>query len=110
MNEEHFYEIADVLTEYLETKKMFVPNPKRMKEVNTATEMACRLFPEAEINLKDDPLQMGAIILEIEDCFIVVREIEKFVKLIGKANNFDIFSGDDGVRLSILFANALIRI
>lgn len=106
----NFDNFADILTEYLKTQKIFIQNPQRMSEVNAATEMACRLFPEAEINLVDDPLQMGAIILEIEDCFVTVREIEKFIELIGKANNFDILNGEDNVKLSILFDGVLTRI
>lgn len=110
MSEEHFYDFAELLTEYLETQKIFVPNFQRMKEVNTATEMAYKLFPKADISLKDDPLQMGAIILEIKDCVIVVRETEKFTKLISKANNFDILCSGEDIKLSILFDNALIKI
>ena len=110
MNEEEFMNFTDALTQYLKTEKIFVQNPVRMAEVNTATEMACKLFPEATINLMDDPLQMGAVILEIEDCFITVREMEKFIQMISGATNFDIFSSDDSIRLSILFDEALIRI
>lgn len=100
----------DILAEHLKTQKMFAPNPKRIAEINAATEMACRLFPKANINLVDDPLQMGAIILTIEDCIINVREINKFVELIGKANNFDILCKDEDIKLSILFDKALIKI
>ena len=110
MNEEEFYGFTDLLGEYLKMQKVFIKNPHRMKEVNAATEMACQLFPEAEISLKDDPLQMGAIILTINDCFIVVREMDKFIKMISKADNFDIFCNDDEIQLSILFSNALIKV
>ena len=101
---------VNVLNEYLNSQKMFVQNPKRIAEINAATEMACRLFPKADINLVDDPLQMGAIILTIEDCFITVREVKKFIELIGKANNFDILSNGEDIKLSILFDDALIKI
>ena len=110
MSEKHFYDFVDLLTDYLGTQKLFVPNWTKMAEVNAATETACRLFPNAEINIKDDPLQMGAVILEIRDCFITVREIERFIKLIRKANNFEIMCDADEVRLSILFDKALIKI
>lgn len=103
-------DFIEVLTEYLNSKKIFVPNPKRIEEVNAATEMAFKLFPKANINLMDDPLQMGAIILTIEDCLITVREVNKFVELIGKSNNFDILTNGEDIKLSILFDNALIKI
>ena len=103
-------DFIDALNEYLSTQKAFIQNPKRIAEVNAATEMAYKLFPKAKISLEDDPLQMGAIILTIEDCFITVREVKKFVELIGKANNFDIISNEEDIKLSILFDNALIKI
>ena len=111
MNDEQFNNLAGLLTEYLEMQKVFVQNPQRMEDVSYATEMACRLFPDAQISIEDDPLQMGAVILRIEDFDIVVRETEDFYGIIDKANNFDIYPvGDEKVRIDILFANALIRI
>ena len=100
----------ELLDEYLNSQKMFVQNPKRIAEVNAATEVACRIFPKADINLIDDPLQMGAVILTIEDCFMTVREVKKFIRIIDKANNFDIMCNGETVKLSVLFANALIKI
>ena len=111
MNEENFSKFAAIVEEYLETQKVFVQNPQRMQEVNAATEMACRLFPEANIEICDDPLQMGAVILSIEDFGIVVREPEIFSALISKADNFEVYhETEDVVRLSILFRGALVRI
>ena len=111
MNEEEFNNLAAILAEYLETQKVFVQNPKRIEDVNAATETACRLFPEARIEIEDDPLQMGSLILSIEDFELTVRETDKFVELISKADNFEIFHcGGDEVRLAILFRNALVRI
>ena len=109
--EEEFKNFAAILTEYLETQKVFVQNPQRIQEVNASTEIACRLFPEAIIEIKDDPMQMGAVVLSIEDFELTVRETEEFVALISKANNFEIYHcGDDMVRMEVLFRNALIRI
>lgn len=111
MNEEDFMNFANILTEYLETQKIFIQNPQRMLDVNTATEMACRLFPESKISIEDDPLQMGAVILRIEDFDIVVRETEMFCDVVGKADNFDIYPiGDEKLRADILFNHALMRI
>ena len=111
MNEEDFNNFAELLTKYLETQKVFVQNPQRMEEVNAATETACRLFSEAQITIEDDPLQMGAVILRIEDFDIVVRETKSFCNIIDKADNFDIYPiGDEKIRVDILFSNALIRI
>lgn len=108
MNDEEF---MDVLNNYLKMQKTFIQNPKRIKDVNTATEIACRLFPKADISIEDDPLHMGAVILTIKDCFLTVRETKKFIRMVEKANNFEVlYDADDNVKLSILFGNALIKI
>lgn len=108
MNEKQF---LDTMTEYLESQKVFIQNPQRMKDVSSAYELAQRLFPDSKIELKDDPIQMGAIFLCVEDFDISVRETEIFSKLISKADNFEIYAtGDENVRISIMFSNALIRI
>lgn len=111
MNEENLTNFVDLLTKYLETQKVFVQNPQRMAEVNAATETACRLFPDSQITIEDDPIQMGAVILRIEDFDIVVRETEAFCDIVDKADNFDIYPvGDEKVRADILFNRALILI
>ena len=111
MNEKEFMHFADALTKYLEMQKIFIQNPLRMAEVNAATEIACRLFPEANINIEDDPLQMGAVILSIEDFDLAVRETAQFTEMVSKADNFEIYAVDDeNVKLAILFNGALTRI
>ena len=111
MNEEEFLSFAELLSEYLGREKVFIKNPARISDVEDAGEIAREIFPFATISLKDDPLQMGALILCIEDIDIAVREIESFKSLIGKANNFEVCPiGDDRVRLSVLFNKALIHL
>lgn len=101
----------EVLKQYLATEKVFIANPERMLDVNRATEMAEYLFPEATITIEDDPLQTGAIILCIEDFDLTVRETKRFNKVIGRADNFEIYPTDNGnVKLAIVFQNALTRI
>lgn len=111
MNDEEFMQFASAVRQYLEIPKAFIQNPQRMVEVNAATEIACKLFPEANIALEDDPLQMGAIILIVEDFDITVRETELFTELVSKADNFEVYATDDEkVKLAIMFNNALARI
>ena len=111
MNNEEFNGLANIIAEYLAMQKVFIQNPLRMKEVNDATEMACKLFPEANITLEDDPMQMGAVFLCIEDFDITVRETKEFAEIIRKADNFEIFPTDEeNIRISIMFDNALTRI
>ena len=111
MNEDAFMQFADALTQYLETQKVFIPNTKRLRDVNEAMEMAKRLFPDAKITIKDDSLQMGSLILCIEDFDLTVRETKLFDGLVGKASNFEIYSvGDENVKIAILFNHALTRI
>ncbi len=106
-----FQKFARILKRHLETQKVFIPNPQRMRDVNHATEMAQQLFPEAKITIEDDPLQLGALILCIEDFDLAVRETELFDELVGKADNFEIYSvGNENVKIAILFNHALTRI
>lgn len=114
MNDEQFMELMGDLKNYLEAEKVFIQNPIRYAEVRRATEIAKELFKEYDISIKDDPLQMGALILCIEGYDVMVRgerEIKLFTELISKANNFEIYPvGDEKIKFSILFADAFTRI
>ena len=114
MNDAEFITLMDDLKKYLEEEKAFIKNPTRFAEVERATEIAKELFTEATISINDDPLQMGSLVVRIESFDIVVRgerEIKLFYELISKANNFEVYSTDNGnVRLAIMFRGALTRI
>ena len=114
MNEAEFHGILDQLSEYLTANKTFIPNPFRETELKNALTTARELFPNAKIELKDDPLQMGAMILRIEDFEIGAtgeREINLFSELIKHADNFEIYPiDDDNVRCAIVFQNVMVRI
>lgn len=113
MDEKELFNLMNELTEYLQREKVFIKNPVRFAEVEQATEIAEKLFSESKISIEDDPIQMGALILRIEGFDILVRgkrEIELFQQLIDKADNFEIYAVDEGIRFSILFANALTRL
>lgn len=114
MNEEEFMSLADKIDKYIKENKVFVQDLNRTREIKTATEIASQLFPNAKVYIADDPLQMGALILCIEDFDIVVRgvtEIDLFKSMVGKADNFEIYSiGDERVKVAILFNKVLRRI
>lgn len=111
MNEEKFMDMIDELSKYLSKPKVFIQDPARMADVMHAMETAKYLFPEAKITIEDDPIQMGALILCIEDFDLAVREIESFSDMISKADNFEIFHiGEENVKLAILFNGVLNRI
>lgn len=114
MNDKEFMDLMSDLQEYLAREKVFIQNPVRYAEIQHATEIAKELLKDYDISIKDDPLQMGALILCIEGYDIMVqgeREIKLFTELISKANNFEIYPiGDERIKFSILFANALTRI
>ena len=111
---EHFFKTVQELKEYLQKDKVFIDNPARLADVQHATEIANELFGDMNIWIKEDPIQMGALILCIEGFDIIVRgerEIELFYELIDKANNFEIYATEEGnIRCSILFNKAKIRI
>ena len=113
LNDEEFMQLMDGLEAYLAVPKTFVPNPKRIADVKAATEIAKQLFPEAKISVINDPLQIGASILHIEDYSIsaVDTEIPLFSEMISKATNFDFYvKGNEIGVLSIVFNDAFVRV
>lgn len=114
MNDKEFMDLMSDLQEYLAREKAFIQNPVRYAEVQHATEIAKELFKDYNIAIKDDPIQMGALILCIEGFDIMVqgeREIKLFTELISKASNFEIYPiGDERIKFSIVFADVLARI
>ena len=114
MNDREFIRVANAIGKYLDEKKVFVRNPARLADVERATEIAGELFSDMKIRIKDDPLQMGALILCIEGFDVTVRgerEIKLFTELISKADNFEIYPvGDESLKFSILFNGALTRV
>ena len=114
MNDAEFLSFLDQIGKYLESDKTFVENPFRVTEIKRAAEIVAELFPEAQKEFQDDPLQMGAMILHIEDFDLDVsgeREINLFSELIKIADNWEIYPRDNGnVCLSAVFQKALIRI
>ena len=114
---EEDYEVLEMmrgLEDYLEMEKVFIPNAQRCQEVCTAFNKAKQLFDDADISVTQDPLQMGALILGVNDVQIEItgtEQIIKFMEMISVADNFIVYSvSEDKVRLAITFQNALIRL
>ena len=113
LSNEDFMGLMDELAEYLKKEKVFIQNPVRYTEVQRAASIAKELFKDYSISIKDDPIQMGALILCISGFDITIQgeeEIALFTELISKANNFEIYPVGEKVKFSILFANVLKRI
>lgn len=114
MDDKEFKSIAAGLHKYFLLEKVFIKNPVRLSEVEEAFQIASQLFSDSSIEVADDPLQMGALILRIEGYDIVVRgqdEIALFSALIEKADNFEIYPvGDEKIKFSLVFSGALIRL
>lgn len=114
MTDEEFYGILTKLAEHIHTEKSFVDNPFRQTEIKNAFFKAYELFPDAKIELRDDPLQLGAFILHMEMFDMDVSgetEINLFSDIIKDANNFEIYSIDEGhICFAAVFQNALIRV
>lgn len=110
MDYNDFMEFSESLKEYLNAEKNYIPNITRLRDVSAAIDTAKEIYPEHEIALTKDPLQMGTLFLDIKGIDISAvgeREIELFQNLISKADNFEVVpvKGDE-VRLSICFAGA----
>ena len=114
MNDAEFQTILDQLSKYLSADKKFISNPFRETELMDAIAKANELFPDAKVELHSDPLEMGAMILRIEDFSLDVtgeREINLFADIIRHANNFEIYPVDaENVRFAAVFQNVLVRI
>lgn len=111
MNEAEFKAILDQLKAYLAMDKTFIKNPFRATEFEKAIMLAHELFPDAKIEIHDDPLQTGAGIFSIEDYDFDVTEVALFSTMIEKADNFEIYPTNNGnVRFAAVFNNVLVRI
>ena len=114
MNDAEFISFLDTLSAYLASEKNFITNPFRLKEFEQAMEMAKKLYPDANVYAEEDPLQMGAMILCIEEYDIgasSVTEVELFNDIISLADNFEIRTiGEEKVRFAALFNNVFIRV
>ena len=114
MDSQEFRNLMAELDEYLKSEKVFIKNSARFYEVNEAFQIALQLFPDAKVEIADDPLQMGALILRIEWYDIIIRgseEIALFSALIAKADNFEIYpAGDEKIKFSLVFSGALVRL
>lgn len=114
MNNKDIMHFAELINKHLDAKKSFVANKQRLAEIEQASKIASKLFADAKISLKDDPLQLGSISVHI-DCFdMIVRgkdEIKLFIELIERADNFETYAKDNGnIVISIMFNNAFIRV
>lgn len=117
MNDGEFIELMglmDDLGECLNGEKVFIKNPVRYAEVQTATKIAKKLFKECTVSVEDDPLRTGGLILCICGFDISAEnqgEIKLFQQLISQADNFEIFSvGDEKVKFAIMFNGVLTRL
>ena len=114
MTDVEFQLILNKLGEYLSKEKRFINNPMRQTEIKNAFMQARQLFPDAKITMQDDPLEMGAFILNIEADDITLRgvtEIKAFAEIISAVDNFEIYAlPDSRICFAAVFHDALINI
>lgn len=107
MTDQQFQQFLGELKTYLDKPKMFVTNLERAREFYNAVNLAKQLFPDAKVDIEDDPLQTGAMSLHIEAIDFVVRgatEIVLFTRIITLADNFEIYSkGKDKMHFAAIF-------
>ena len=113
MNDKEFALLAKGLQQYLERDKVFIKNPERFAEVENAYVIAKKLFADSVVTIEDDPIQMGALILDIKGYDIVIRgqeEIALFSEMISKADNFEMYPIDnEKICFALVFSRALAR-
>ena len=108
-------EFADLLRgvkDYITAEKTFVENHARIEEVEYVAELAKKMFEDANVYIKQDPMKLGALIVCIESYDIALNNIKHicaFSEVISKASNLEIYATNDGnIRCSILFNDAFI--
>lgn len=106
--------ILNTFSTHLKREKVFVQDPVRVTEVARALEIANELFPDHVTEIKDDPLQTGALILCIDctevDASMVLndeREIALFNEMTSLANNFEFYQINGNIRFAAVFHGAL---
>lgn len=113
LTNKEFREFINGLREYLEKEKAFVQNPIRMQEVNRAMEIINELFPDCAREIKDDPLQMGAVILDVKGSSMVVRgerELALFAELTSLIDNFEVYPEGENFHFAAVMREAFVRI
>jgi hypothetical protein len=98
LNDQQFSQFLSELQAYLKQPKVFVTDINRAREFYNAVDLAKQLFPNAKIEIRDDPLQTGAMSLHMEHIDMVVRgerEINLFIQLIELADNFEVYPIND---------------
>lgn len=101
------------IEDYLRMEKVFIPNPERFAEVVAAKRIAEKLFSDFKIEVTNDPLQTGALVIKIKGCYIECSgtEVKDFQSLIKAADNFEIFpTAREKFEFTLMFYGALKRI
>ena len=114
MTDDEFYAILNSLGEYLQSEKRFVTNPVRHAEFEQAVRNAREIFPEAKIEIRDDPLERGAMILHIEDFDLDIckgKQIDLFIDILHNAENCEFYTLPNGnTCIAIVYQGVLMRI
>lgn len=113
-DEENFNELMDMMREYLNASKTFIINPDRQREISYAYKLAHELLPDAAIQIVDDPLQMGALIMRMTTTDITIDSDEAYDllnEIIALTDNFEIYPiSNEQLCFAAVFENAFIRL
>lgn len=106
MSDQQFQHFLSELKDYLKQPKMFTTNLDRAREFYHAVDLAEQLFSDATVEIQDDPLQAGAMILCVDAMDIVVRgakEIKLFNEMVSNASNFEIYFSKGNIHFAAVF-------
>ena len=102
--------IAAYIKEYLDSEKHITINENRKSELVQALSAAHRIFPDATISIKGDPLQLGSVIISIKDFDIDIPGggIPAYSEMTAAADNFTIYpTSNHMLKLDIMFNDVL---
>ena len=106
-----FEQSMEALAAYLHQEKRFVENKPRRAELDETLHMARLIFPRARIGLLDDPLQLGAMTIAIDDADLSLfgkEQIKQYGHLLDHADTVAVYPIGDLVRLELQFCHVLL--
>ena len=114
MTDKEFHEILDKLKVYLEAEKVFIKNPFKAREMHRAIEIINELFPDSQREIKEDPLQLGAVIFTVDSYDMVVRgerELALFAELMSLIDNFEVYAASkDSIHFAAVMQEVYLKI
>lgn len=100
------------LRKWVNTPKVGISDPEKMKVVMRAHELAKRVAyrgdENATVEVKEGALQLGSVAIRIVTRNLEVHNVWEYIKIIEKADNFQIYPRtDDRIQVDVMFNDVI---